>query len=48
VQLHDLAEGHLPERAGELAIRGIRRVQRDQCRSRCPCGMRVCELGHIL
>jgi hypothetical protein len=48
VQLHYLPKGHLPERAGELAIRGIRGVQRDQCRSRSPCGMRFCELGHLL
>ena len=34
VQLHDLAKGHLPERARELAIRGIRGVQKDRCRSR--------------
>jgi hypothetical protein len=34
VQLHDLAKGHLPERAGEPAIRGIREVQRDRRRSR--------------
>jgi len=36
VQLHDLPKSHLPERAGELAIRRHTRVQRDQRRSRCP------------
>jgi hypothetical protein len=48
VQRHYLAKGHLPERAYDLAIRGIRGVYRDRRRSRCPCGMRLCELDHIL
>src|ERR671915_166588 len=48
LQLHDLAKGHLPERAGELAIRGIREVQRDRRRSRCPHGKRFYKLGRIL
>jgi hypothetical protein len=48
VQRHYLAKRHLPEGACDLAIRGIRGVQRDRRRSRCPCRMRLCELGHIL